>query len=517
MEWIFDPTALAGLVTLVLLEIVLGIDNLVFIAILAQRLPKQQRQHASRVGLFLALAMRIVLLTGISWLSGLTQPFLSLFGQDLSAREVILLAGGGFLLLKATLEIHSRMEGHGAAGNNKNYQAKFWMVVAQIVALDAVFSLDAVVTAVGMVEQLPVMIAAVTIAILLMSLVAKPLTDFVQQQRTVVMLCLGFLLMVGFSLIAEGFGQHIPKGYLYAAIGFSLLIEFFNQFARAKLKARVREDVNKRQRTADAILKLLGARPLEEGEAQDMGTLLQENAKGNALSGAEKQLLRGVLNLSERQVHTIMTPRHKVEFINIRDDGDKIFNEMRSFVRSHILVLDGDATQVMGILRKDEYLLGCSTGKSKAVTSKMLTEPLFVQHTLNVMALLEIFKKYPAPLGVVLDEAGGLDGVVTHLDVLEAIAGAFPGRHEPYNSAFRENSDGSLTIDASVSIYDLRNRLGIDYEPDGRFSTLGGLILHELGHLPALGDQMDWRGWHIEVRQMDGRRVSQVRMRRADQ
>ncbi|MDE1153645.1 MAG: TerC family protein [Micavibrio sp.] len=516
MEWIADPTAWAGLVTLVLLEIILGIDNLVFIAILAQKLPSARRAIAARTGLLLALVMRVVLLSGISWLSGLTKPIADIAGHELSWREIILLIGGGFLLMKATLEIHARLEGRGEHAANSGYKAQFWMVVAQIVVLDAVFSLDAVITAVGMVDELQVMILAVIIAILLMTAVSKPLTDFVQKHPTVVMLCLGFLLMVGFSLVAEGFGIYIPKGYLYAAIGFSLLIEFFNQFARAKLKRRVKADEHVRQRTADAILRLLGAKQAGEGgaDAHEMGVVMQEGAKASGLSNAEKYLLRGVLNLSERPVHTIMTPRQDIEYVDIHDAPENIFNEIRGFDRSHILVVDGDLDHVLGILRKDEYLIECMDGGPRPVPQRLLMEPLFVQHTLNVMALLDIFKKYPAPMAVINDEAGGLDGIVTHLDVLEAISGEFPERHEPYSSLLRENADGSLTIDAGISIYELRDRLTIDYDPDGRFGTLAGLVLHELGRIPAIGDKLDWHGWTIDVRQMEGRRISQVRMTR---
>ena len=229
MEWIADPTVWLGLATLVVLEIVLGIDNLIFIAILADKLPPAERDRARIIGLALAMVMRLALLASISWLVTLTAPLFILFDQPFSGRDLILFSGGIFLLFKGTMELHERLEGGDEHHGGSKLYASFWPVVAQIVVLDAVFSIDAVITAVGMVDHLLVMMAAVVIAITLMMIASKPLTRFVSAHPTVIILCLGFLLMIGFSLVAEGLGFHIPKGHLYAAIGFSVLIETFNQ------------------------------------------------------------------------------------------------------------------------------------------------------------------------------------------------------------------------------------------------------------------------------------------------
>lgn len=256
MEWIADPTIWAGLATLVVLEIVLGIDNLIFIAILAEKLPKHQRDKARVVGLLLALLMRLALLASISWLATLTQPLFFASGHPFSGRDLIMLVGGIFLLFKATMELNERLEGKDEEQHGPRKGARFWPVVAQIVVLDAVFSLDSVITAVGMVDHLAVMMIAVCIAIGLMLLASKPLTRFVNAHPTIVILCLSFLLMIGFSLVAEGFGYHIPKGYLYAAIGFSVMIEALNQlsqFNRRRFLSTVRP---LRERTAEAVLRL---------------------------------------------------------------------------------------------------------------------------------------------------------------------------------------------------------------------------------------------------------------------
>lgn len=512
--WVLEPTAWAGFLTLVLLELVLGIDNLVFIAILADKLPAKQRDKARNLGLMLALVMRVVLLMTISWMVKLTAPIFHVADHPFSGRDLILLGGGMFLLFKATMEIHGRLEGKGHKDGGSQYKAKFWMVIAQIVVLDAVFSLDSVITAVGMTDHLSMMVAAVAIAMLIMVMTARPLAMFVNRRPTVVILCLGFLLMIGFSLIAEGFGETIPKGYLYAAIGFAVGIEAINQFAQAKLKKRVQEDsANVKARTADAILKLLGAKPADgdQGDMHEANVLLQEAGKASVLSDAEKDLLRGVLNLSARPVHTIMTPRIDLEYIDIQDTTEEIFAEVKEMNRSHILVSDGEMDNVMGILRRDDFLVACLNTDNRALTSKILHEPLLVQKRASVLELLEIFRKQAVEIAVVIDEFGSVEGVVTHVDLLEAIAGEFPDMDAPDEQLIAPQEDESYLIDGMTSIYDVRTRLNVDYEPDGRFATIAGLVLHELGRFPQQGDSMPWCGYVLHVEKMDGRRIDKVR------
>src|SRR5690554_2443598 len=261
LEWISDPSAWAGLFTLVLLEIVLGIDNLIFIAILVDKLPPHQRDRARVVGLSLALIMRLALLSLISWLVALTDVWFSIGPLSFSKRDIILIGGGLFLLLKGTVELHERVEGKAAHASGSRLHAGFGVIVLQIVVLDAVFSLDAVITAVGMVDHLSIMMVAVTIAILLMLVASKPLTRFVSAHPTVVILCLGFLLTIGFTLMVEGFGIVVPKGYLYAAITFSVMIETLNQLARRNMRRRAASRPL-RERTAEGVLRMLGKRPL---------------------------------------------------------------------------------------------------------------------------------------------------------------------------------------------------------------------------------------------------------------
>jgi predicted tellurium resistance membrane protein TerC len=233
LDWISNPDIWVALLTLTTLEIVLGIDNIIFISILAGRLPESQRDRARMVGLAAALVTRILLLLSINWVIGLEDSLFDIGGHHFSGRDLILLAGGLFLIYKATTEIHAKLEGeehHEQAGGKA---ASFAGVIFQIMLLDIVFSLDSVITAVGMADDVEVMIAAVVIAVGVMLVLSGPLSEFVQRHPTVKMLALSFLLMIGFSLVAEGWHYHIPKGYIYAAMGFSVLVEVLNLRVKA--------------------------------------------------------------------------------------------------------------------------------------------------------------------------------------------------------------------------------------------------------------------------------------------
>ena len=237
MDWITSPEAWLGLLTLTVLEIVLGIDNIIFISILAGKLPAEQQARARRVGLLGAMVTRIALLAALAWIIRLTAPLFSVLGRDVAGRDLILLAGGLFLLTKSTREIHEALEGDSGR-DNPSARASFAAVVGQIMVLDLVFSLDSVITAVGMARHLPVMITAVVFAVGVMMFAAAPISDFVHRHPTVKMLALSFLLIIGVSLVADGLGQHIHKGYIYFAMGFSVFVEALNLRARARARSR---------------------------------------------------------------------------------------------------------------------------------------------------------------------------------------------------------------------------------------------------------------------------------------
>ena len=233
MSWIADPEAWIALLTLTSLEIVLGVDNIIFISILVGRLPIHQRQKGRTIGLALAMIMRILLLLSLAWIIRLTQPMFSVFGTEISGRDLILIVGGLFLLAKSTHEIHLKLEG-GAGEKSEAISSSFRSVLIQIALLDLVFSLDSVITAVGMANQIVIMVLAVVIAVGVMMAFAKPIGEFVEDHPTIKILALSFLLLVGTALIADGFALHIPKGYIYFAMGFSVFVEMLNLRLRKK-------------------------------------------------------------------------------------------------------------------------------------------------------------------------------------------------------------------------------------------------------------------------------------------
>jgi len=244
MDWLTDPQIWIALLTLTALEIVLGIDNIIFISILAEKLPQAQEERGRQIGLLGAMVTRILLLFSLAWLTKLTTPLFSVFAHDVSGRDIILMAGGLFLLAKSTVEIHQKLEGEEGE-RSARVGANFWGVILQIMILDIVFSLDSVITAVGMANELAIMVAAVIIAVLVMLYASKPISAFVGQHPTIKILALSFLLLIGVSLVAEGLDFTIPKGYIYFAMGFSVFVEMLNTRLRSR---RAEAPVKLRQR-----------------------------------------------------------------------------------------------------------------------------------------------------------------------------------------------------------------------------------------------------------------------------
>ena len=424
MEWIADPTIWVGLVTLVALEVVLGIDNLIFLAILADKLPPGQRDRARVVGLSLAMLMRLALLASISWVMSLTAPLFSLWAAQFSWRDLILIGGGLFLLVKATTEIHDRLQEQSGARPPAPARAAFWPIVAQIVVLDAVFSLDSVITAIGMVDELYVMMTAVVIAVLVMLVASKPLTAFIGARPSLIILALGFLLMIGLVLVIDGFGIHVPKGYVYAAIGFSLLIEVLNQLGERSRRSRI-AGLSPRQRVADAVLRLLGGVPLQ---APALAGAAGGGFPQEVFAPEEKRMVRGVLGLAERPVTAIMTPRPRVAWLDREAGSEALLRAVRESPYRELPAARGSVDRVEGVVRKEDILHACLGGEPLDL-ERVMRPPVTVPASASVLDALRIFKGAPVELALVVDGTGAVSGVVTRTDLLEAIAGDLPDAH----------------------------------------------------------------------------------------
>lgn len=511
-EWMADPAAWAGLATLIVLEIVLGIDNLVFIAILADKLPPHQREKARMIGLSLALIMRLGLLASVAWIVTLTEPLFAIAGWDFSGRDLILIFGGVFLLFKGTMELHERLEGAVGHTSGKIQHAVFWQVLVQIVVLDAVFSLDSVITAVGMVEHLSVMMIAVVVAVGVMMLSSKPLMAFVSRHPTVVILCLGFLMMIGFSLVVEGFGFHIPKGYLYAAIGFSVLIEAANQLMRRN-KERLVTTGDLRDRTATAVLRMLGGK---RGEMQlgDAAEAIAERAEEEGLfAPEEKDMIQGVLTLADRPVVSIMTPRTEIDWLDLDADEETLKSKILDVGHSRFLLARGSLDTLVGVaLAKD--LMRDLLRDGHIDLTRSLRQPLIVHESASALRVMEQLRKSPLQMAVIVDEYGALEGIATPTDVLEAIAGDFPDEHEDA-MVFEQAEDGSWLVDGGTDVRRASNLLETDLVDEAdRYSTLAGYILWRLGHLPEPGERVSAGDLEFEVVSMARRNIDKVRVRK---
>lgn len=503
--WLAMPAAWAALFSLVILEVVLGVDNLVFIAILADRVEPQYRDRVRIVGLGMALLLRVVLLIAIYWLSQPTNPVIGNF----SIRDIIFILGGIFLLYKATTELHERLEASPVEMRGEKAFSGFWQVVIQIMVLDAVFSLDAVITAVGMVEHLghiSIAIVAVSIAISLMLLASKPLTNFVNAHPTVVVLCLSFLLMIGFSLVAEGFGFHVPKEYIYAAIGFSVLIEIFNQISqRNQTKHEAKRP--RRARTTEIILRLMGDKyglePADEGE--DNG---QSRFEAESIAGEESNMINGVLSLGERSLRSLMTPRNEICWINIEDDAEDIHNDLFEEQHGHYPVCRGRLDELLGVGRASDIIEALRLHGSLENFDK-LRVPTVAPESMDAIRLLKLMRQAPGHMVIGVDEFGSISGLITPVDIFEIIAGEFLEEDEKPDII---DMGDRLLVQGNADLHFLEQHLDMEglLPPDSDYGTVAGLLLDRFGHLPERGEILEYEGLRFTVDKVSERRIEEV-------
>lgn len=515
-EWIADPTIWAGLMALILLEIVLGIDNLVFIAVLAEKLPPSQRDKARVLGLSLALLMRLGLLFSIAWLVTLTQPLFTVAGHPVSGRDLILLAGGLFLLYKATTELHGRLEGRPEHMNTSVVYASFSVVVTQIVVLDAVFSIDSVITAIGMTDELGVMMIAMIVAMVIMLISSKWLTRFVSEHPTLIILCLSFLLMIGFSLVAEGLGFHIPKGYLYAAIGFSLMIEIFNQLAQFNKEKWLRRG-SIRDRAVENIFRMLGGSSTPQDASGAVEIVDPEQDPTHEVFQAnERDMIRGVLALADTNIKALMTPRREVHMLDLSSTLEQQREQLLNTSYSRLVVIrDGKQDEPLGLIQKKTLLDALLRGETLNI-ERHIEQPVVLLETQDAIQTLEIFRREGRQMAFVVDEFGTLEGIVSLTDIMEAIAGDMLDVEEPHEPYVVQTDDGVYLVDAGESINDINRHLPLPLPRGQDYSTLAGLILNRLEHMPVENEELDVDGWNLRVVEMDVTRIAKVELRRLD-
>lgn len=516
MELFLDPSSWAGLLTLVILEVVLGIDNLVFIAVLSKKLPPCKQDKARLIGLSLALLMRLSLLSLMSWMATLTSIIISSKYFSLSGRDLILLIGGLFLLFKATVELHERLDNDiHQDDNNKNY-ASFWTIVIQIVILDAVFSLDSIITAVGMVNNLPIMMTAVIIAMTLMLLASKPLINFINSHQTVVVLCLSFLLMIGFGLVSEALGFFIPKGYLYSAISFSIIIELFNQIARRNfIRHQSRRPM--RQRAAEAILRLMIRdqskntsiipSSISNTEKKVVNTSFVDTGE---FKEEEKYMINSVLTLAARSIRSIMTPRSEISWVNVEKSISSIRTQLLDTPHSLFPICKGKLDEVIGIARAKELLVEIEN-KIDVVKFSSTIPPIIIPDTIDPINLMGVLRRAKGSLVIVTNEFGVVQGLVTPLDVLEAIAGEFPDADETPDIIVEQDS---WLVKGGTDLHSLQQYLNTTnlIKQENSYASLAGLLISQKGQLPVPGETIHIPPLHFYVVEATQYRINLVRI-----
>ncbi|MBL0848635.1 MAG: TerC family protein [Candidatus Liberibacter ctenarytainae] len=512
-SWIYDYYVWGGLAALIALELVLGIDNLIFITLLVEKLPPSQREKALFFGLTFAMVTRICLLASISyWMVMLQKPVLFLGDIEFSGRDIVLIIGGFFLLFKGTIELHERLEGDHFDRKHKFFSPISWqIIVLQIVVLDVIFSLDSVVTAIGMVQDLAVMVAAVVISVIMMMAVSKPIINYIARHPTVVILCLGFLLMIGFFLIIEGLSFDVPKGYLYAALCFSCVIEFFNQVARRN-RERLMSTARLRARTADAVLRLLGGKPIpQNGLDASSDVLLYSRKEEQIISEQEKDMVYSVLTLADRPAKSIMTPRKEIVWLDMDHSDEDLQWKILELGHSKIPVARGSLDNFIGIVSARD-LLRDLLEDGNINLERSIRKPLVVHENIRALKLMERLRKSSQTFAMVLDEYGILEGMITPANILEAIAGDFPDEDDK-KLDITIGEDGSWTVDGWIDVRHASKLFGVNLvDEDDRYSTLAGFILWKLGHLPQEKEVFIDMNLKFEIMQIEGHNINRVKV-----
>lgn len=515
IAWLLDPTAWVGLLTLTVIQTVLGIDNLLFIAILSAKLPPKQAKQARYLGLGGALVIRIILMLSAAYIVAISKPLFTIYDFECTSRDLMMLAGGLFLIYKATQELHGKLEAadvEEAMTVNKVVVQSFAVVVSQIIILDVLFSADAIVTAIGMTNHGYIMIISVTIASVLLIWASGAISEFVTKHPTLVILCLGFLLLIAFSLILEAFHIYVSKGYLYSAMGFSILIESFNQISRKNL-LQLKKNNTARQTAATIVLRLLGSRP------DDMPTLkdaIISAPEEDIFNSQEQEMVSRVLQLSTLPVKAVMTARPDLQMIKIDGSTTSVIKKAMQCTRSRLIAYkNGFKDQPLGFIVRAN-LLGQMLQGNTAVgdIERQIVQPIHLPETISILKALEQFKKNKKYFGFVFDEFGVFEGVVTLQDILEEITGEMPSRTETPEILPYDESESAYRVDGDTILSDLERETGLAISANEHYQTIAGYVLDRFQRVPKQGEKLEVDGWTIEVSSADLTSINVLKLTR---
>ncbi|WP_343183874.1 TerC family protein [Buchnera aphidicola (Ceratovacuna keduensis)] len=515
MEIILDPSNWAGLLTLIILEVTLGIDNLLFITIISNKLPPYQRDKARIIGLSIALCIRLILLFLVSWITTLNNTIIQIKNFNFSSKDIILFLGGLFLLFKAITELNERLDHKkNIKIENKIYNS-FWFVILQIVLLDVIFSLDSVITSLGVVNKLSMMILSMIIAMIIMLYAAKIITKFINKHPTIVLLCISFLLMIGLSLIAESTGFFIPKGYLYTAVVFSTLIELFNQIAKRNF-IKYQSSMPMRKRLAEIVIKLMSKnhkkKLIKKEKFKKNNYISNYKRENEEFKDEERYMMHGVLTLALRSIRSIMTPRGEISWVNSEHKNSKIRSKLLKSPHSLFPVCKGELDKIIGIVRAKEMLIALEK-KINILNFSSKTKPIIIPDTLDPINLLKILRKSKGNFVIVTNEFGVIQGLITPLDVLEAIAGEFPDADETPDVIEEKNS---WLVKGNTDLHSLEQLLNVNklVDKEKKCASLAGLLISNTGNIPNIGETIKINNLEFTILKSNRYKIKLVRIKK---
>jgi CBS domain containing-hemolysin-like protein len=509
MEGLLNPAIWLGFLALVAIELVLAVGHVAYAVKISDSLAPQARARAQALGLLSALLIRLVLLASVVWLIQFTTPFLTVGAFGLSIRDAVLISGGLYILLRATLAIYERAEAALTDDRDERLTSRHGMVVLQIALLSIGFTVDMATIAIGLVESLTVMISAAVVASMLSLLLQAHLIRWVSAYPAVTLLCFGFLLILGFSMVIRGFGAVVPEGLLLLVLAFLILVAWFlhGAYPRAAV-AQSRLPI--RERTVQAVARLLGKNHTLSPVTSL--TPLAESDEDRLYEVEERNMVSGVLTLAERSVHSIMTPRTEISWVNLDDDPENIKIQLEEEPHSYFPVCRGSLDDVVGIGRAKRMVADILTHGH--IRQKRLRDPIIIHDTITISRLLDTLKRAKGQLVLVADEFGTLQGLVTPIDVFEAIAGEFPDEDETPDIV--SDGENRWRMDGATDLHQLEQVLDTTgfVDEDDEYTTLAGYLLNYFGQLPKLGDICEHKRpeaiFTFEVVRIEGRRIALV-------
>lgn len=512
-SWIFNISTWIGLLTLIILEIVLGIDNLVFVSILSNKVNPILKDNTRIIGLSLAIITRIIMLIVMSYINTLTKTLFTIDKFNISGKDILMILGGFFLIYKATNELHEKLDNKTYYSETDYFTTKFsnmWVVILQILLLDAIFSIDSVITAIHVVNNIEIAIIAIILSMSVMILSSKPLSKFINENHTIVILCLGYLLMIGLSLICSGFHFNIPKGYLYTTICFSILIEIFNQIHTRNRNISIYSGKSWRKRASESILGFMGIRE----NFILKSSFNKDHTDEEIFAENEKNMIRNVLSLAEKPIISIMTPRKEIEKLDISLNNIQQKEKLINTLYSRLIVVDESGIdEPLGYISKKDLLNDFIEDNNLDIKSN-IKQPLILPETISALNTIEQFRKTGYHMALVVNEFGEVVGLITMKNLMETIIGEFPESYElSQEPSIKENSDNSFTIDGSLEYEELAKRIPLpNLKEKYDFYTINGLLLEEFEHIPKTSEFVDYYGWRFIVEKMNNQKIEKVRV-----